>query len=84
MSAEYAKGSSNFKFSTSYDNSGLGCSGSICSNFGDIIGDAKVSVTVAKKAVVTVMFEMSGPVIVIVKCSATKMGLAITKSRNRL
>lgn len=41
MSANYNKGASNFTFSTSYENAGLGCSGSICTSFGNIVGDAK-------------------------------------------
>lgn len=40
MSAEYRKGSNSFTFSTSYETAGLGCSGNICTSFGDIVGDA--------------------------------------------
>ncbi|MDR0734770.1 MAG: prepilin-type N-terminal cleavage/methylation domain-containing protein, partial [Elusimicrobiota bacterium] len=40
MSATYEKGGTEFTFSTSYDNSGLGCSGNICESFGNVIGKA--------------------------------------------
>lgn len=40
MNARYAKGSNSFTFSSSYENAGLGCTGSICTSFGGIVGDA--------------------------------------------
>ncbi|MDR0734138.1 MAG: prepilin-type N-terminal cleavage/methylation domain-containing protein, partial [Elusimicrobiota bacterium] len=40
MSATYKKRSTEFTFSTSYDNAGLGCSGDICESFGNVIGKA--------------------------------------------
>ncbi|MDR0735115.1 MAG: prepilin-type N-terminal cleavage/methylation domain-containing protein [Elusimicrobiota bacterium] len=41
MSATYKKGGTEFTFSTSYDNAGMGCTGDICTSFGNVIGDAK-------------------------------------------
>ncbi|MDR0734252.1 MAG: prepilin-type N-terminal cleavage/methylation domain-containing protein, partial [Elusimicrobiota bacterium] len=41
MSATYKKGGTEFTFSISYDNAGLGCTGDICTSFGNVIGDAK-------------------------------------------
>ncbi len=40
MRAEYKKGSTEFTFSASYDKAGLGCSGAICSSFGNITSTA--------------------------------------------
>ncbi len=40
MRAEYKKGSTEFTFSASYDKAGLGCSGAICSSFGNITSSA--------------------------------------------
>lgn len=40
MRAEYKKGSTEFTFSASYDKSGLGCTGAICSSFGSITSTA--------------------------------------------
>lgn len=50
MSAHYQKGSSDFTFSSSYETAGLGCSGSICTSFGDIIGDAASVCNCGKKS----------------------------------
>lgn len=42
MTASYVKnGKSIFSFSSSYERSGLGCTGDICSSFGNIIGTSK-------------------------------------------
>lgn len=41
LSVNYRKGSADFTFSASYENAGLGCTGSICSSFGNIIGRAE-------------------------------------------
>lgn len=38
VSAAYEKGSIKFTFSSSYENAGLGCTGTVCSSFGDIVG----------------------------------------------
>ena len=40
MRAEYKKGSTEFTFSASYEKSGLGCTGSICSSFGSVTSTA--------------------------------------------
>lgn len=40
MRADYKKGSTEFTFSASYDKAGLGCSGAICSSFGNITSSA--------------------------------------------
>ncbi len=40
MKARYTKGSTDFTFSSSYENTGLGCTGDICTSFGNIIGTA--------------------------------------------
>lgn len=49
MNAQYRKGSTEFTFSTSYETAGLGCSGSICSSFGNIIGSAQSVCNCGKK-----------------------------------
>lgn len=49
MSAQYSKGSTTFTFSSSYDTAGLGCTGSICTSFGDIIGAAESVCNCGKK-----------------------------------
>lgn len=42
VSAYYKKGTpSEFSFSAGYEDDGLGCSGAVCSSFGNIIGDTK-------------------------------------------
>ena len=40
MTAKYEKGNNSFTFSSSYENTGLGCTGNICTSFGNIIGSA--------------------------------------------
>jgi type IV pilus assembly protein PilE len=40
MRAEYKKGSTEFTFSASYEKSGLGCTGAICSSFGSVTSTA--------------------------------------------
>ena len=39
--AAYSKGNTNFSFSSGYDTAGLGCTGDVCSSFGNIVGTAK-------------------------------------------
>ena len=41
MKARYNKGNTDFTFSSSYEYTGLGCTGDICTSFGDIIGTAQ-------------------------------------------
>ncbi len=41
MTAAYDKGGTKFSFSSSYEYTGLGCTGDVCSSFGDIVGTAK-------------------------------------------
>ena len=41
MTATYEKGNTTFSFSSSYEQTGLGCTGDVCSSFGDIVGTAK-------------------------------------------
>jgi len=40
MTAKYEKGNNTFTFSSSYETTGLGCTGNICSSFGNIVGGA--------------------------------------------
>ncbi len=39
--ATYDKGATNFTFSSGYETAGLGCTGSICTSFGNILGTAQ-------------------------------------------
>jgi prepilin-type N-terminal cleavage/methylation domain-containing protein len=41
MSVTYKKGGTEFKFSTSYADAVLGCTGDICSSFGNVVGSAE-------------------------------------------
>ena len=40
VTAAYDKGRTQFSFSSGYENTGLGCTGEICSSFGNIVGGA--------------------------------------------